>query len=188
MRRRFAGQPGQLEAGFTFTEMVVVIAVITAMSAAAMVYFLGRYEIARRHAVVNQLAEGIRTVQALEGGGRATWQVAAEKVLADVMDAAPPTAATPAGTQANLLPGGLHAGRTIVMGEALMKDANGATVTIPGCDVDTVQITLFPAALPAENHLRQADPEWLKSQLELGLPSLLVTVQEEGLFGCLPPL
>lgn len=188
MFRQSGGPPGRPEAGFTFTETLIVIAVITALSAAAMGYFFGRFDLARRHAVVAQLAEGIRVVQALPGGDPLTWEVAAQKALADVMDAAAPTAATPAGTRADLLPRGLHAGRTAVNGQALMTDATGTAVAIAGCQVADIQITLYPAALPPENHLQQAEAEWLKSQLEAGLPGLLVTAQEEGVFCCLPPL
>ena len=188
MCKRFGGAPSQPEAGFTFTETLVVIALITALSSAAMAFFFGRYELARRHAVVAQLAEGIRVVQALPEGNPFTWQVAAEKTLADVMDAAAPAAETPPGTYANLLPGGMHAGRTLVTGQALMADAKGAAVAIPGCDVGTIQITLYPASLSPENHLQQAEADWLKSQLEIGLPGSLIIAQEEGVFCCLPPL
>ena len=188
MCKRFGGAPDRPEAGFTFTETLVVIAVITALSAAAMTFFFGRYDLARRHTVVTELAEGIRVVQALPDGNPFTWQVAAEKVLADVMDAPAPASETPPGTYANLLPGGIHAGRTLVSGQALMADAKGTPVAIPGCDVGTIQITLYPASLSPENHLQQAEANWLKSQLEIGLPGSLIIAQEQGVFCCVLPL
>ena len=175
------------EGGFTFTETIVVIAVITAMASAAMVFFLGRYDLARQHVVTIQLAEAFRTVQSLPDGNPQTWEVAAQKVLADVMDAAPSTAAIPAGTNADRLPGGLHVGRALLSGQALMRDKNGAVVNIAGCDVDDIQFSIHPASLPADNDLREIDAEWLKVKLEIGLPDVMITVQEQALFCCLPP-
>ena len=156
------------EGGFTFTETIVVIAVITAMASAAMVFFLGRYDLARQHVVTIQLAEAFRTVQSLPAGDPQTWEVAAQKILADAMDAAPPTAATPAGTNADMLPGGLHAGRALLSGQALMRDENGAVVNIAGCDVDDIQFTIHPTSLPAGNDLQESDAEWLKDKLVMG--------------------
>lgn len=187
MRHKRPGlAPRRAEGGFTFTETIVVIAVITAMSAAAMVFFFGRYDLTRRHAVTAQLAEAIQTVQVLPAGNPWTWEVAAQKVLADVMDAAPPTASSPNGTRSDSLPGGLHAGRTLVTDQALMRDARGALVTIAGCAIGDLQVTVHPARLPPENELQEAEAQWLKSKLEIGLPQLIVTVQEEALFCCLP--
>lgn len=188
MCRRKNSGTRDAEAGFTFTETLVVIAVITALSAAATVYFFGRYDLVRQHTVANHLAETIRTVQALPEGNPATWQVAAQKVLADMMDATPPAFAAPAGTNASLLPNGLHVGRTIVSNQAIMTDSNGVAVTITGCDLEFIQVTLYPAALPPDNQLQQVGADWLKSQLEIGLPGSMVTAQAETVFCCLPAL
>ena len=175
------------EGGFTFTETIVVIAVITAMASAAMVFFLGRYELARQHVVVIQLAEAIRTVQSLPNGNPLTWYVAAQKVLNDVMDVAPAVALPLLGTDADRLPNGLNVDRTRYDGLAVMRDRNSVIPTIAGCKVDDIQFTIYPASLPADSVLREVDAEWLKVKLVIGVPEMMVTVQEQALFCCLPP-
>ncbi|MYI37145.1 MAG: hypothetical protein F4118_12105, partial [Acidimicrobiaceae bacterium] len=110
----------------------MVIAVIAVLTSGAITFFFGRLETARRLAVTSQLAEAIENVQQLPDGNPFTWQATAQNLIADVMDADPPAADVAAGTSANLLSDGLHAGRTLVDGEALMRDPTAAAVTLAG--------------------------------------------------------
>ena len=86
-----------------------------------------------------------------------------------------------------MLPGGLHVGRALLSGQALMRDENGAVVNIAGCAVNDIQFTIHPKSLPADNDLQESDAEWLKDKLVIGVPEMMVTVQEQALFCCLPP-
>ncbi|MYE04874.1 MAG: hypothetical protein F4Y00_07890 [Bacteroidetes bacterium SB0662_bin_6] len=164
----------------------MVIAVIAVLTSGAITFFFGRLETARRLAVTSQLAEAIENVQQLPDGNPFTWQATAQNLIADVMDADPPAADVAAGTSANLLSDGLHAGRTLVDGEALMRDPTAAAVTLAGCVADDLQLTLHPASFPADNALRDVDAHWLMGNLQTAMPQLIVVEQRDALFCCLP--
>lgn len=181
-----ATEPRRGERGFSTTELVVVIAVISVLTSGAITFFFGRLETARRLAVTSQLAEAIENVQQLPDGNPFTWQATAQKLIADVMDAAPPATAVPDGTSADLLPDGLHAARTLVDGEALMNDPNSVSVTLAGCLAGDLQLTLHPASFPVDNALRDVDAHWLMGNLQTALPQLIIAEQGEALFCCLP--
>ena len=183
MTRKSAAPGGK---GFTLTETTVAVAALAVLTASALYFFQGRYSLARQHTLVGHLSEAIRIAEALPAGNPLTWEVAAHKALADSLDAAVPSAATPAGTRANSLTDGLHIGLGAVANQALMSDATGAAVALTGCAVGDIQITVYPDGLPADNELRESTAEWLSSNLEIAIPTLLVTVQEEGVFCCLP--
>ena len=174
------------EGGFTTTEIVVVVAVITVMSAAALNFFLGHHELARRQVVLGHFAEAIQNVRHLPEGNLLSWQATAQVLIAGVMDADPPTTVPAPGTLANMLPNGLHAGRTLVNDESLMLDRRGNAVTLSGCAVGDLQITLDARSLPRQNVLRKADIAWMKSSLETMNPELIIRDVRRSLFFCLP--
>ena len=172
--------------GFTTTEVVVVIALITALSTAAFVFFTGRHDLARRHIVLGQFAEAIQSLRHLPAGDDLTWQATAQSLLADVMELDPPTTVYADGSRARWIPDGVHVGRTRIAEVALLTDHTNNQVTLAGCNVGDVQVTLAPSQLPAQHVLQDVELMWLRSNLEATHPDLISSVQRYALFSCLP--
>ena len=181
-----ADRPRRAEGGFSLVEMVVAIAVITAISGAALTFFLGRHEQARRQVVLGQLSEAVQQVAHLPEGSPLTWQATALTMITDVMDADPPVVVSATGTESNLLPDGLHVGRTLVHEQALMHDRNNNPVTLTGCALGDLQLTMHPRRLPRFNALRQADHAWVRANLESLNPDWIIVQRRGAFFICLP--
>ena len=177
--------------GFTFNELLVVMGIIGALLASSLFFFQGQFHIAQQQKAVEHLAAGVRAIRTLPEGNPLSWEAAANRRLTESLDVPAHTAATPAGTQVNVLPNGVHVGRTAVANQALMNDTSGATVAFSGsppCAVNDIQFAMHTASLPSDNLLFETDAEWLSATLQIGAPELIIKVTEDALFCCLPLL
>ena len=107
-------------------------------------------------------------------------------LVADVLELDPPTSVHDEGERARWIPDGLHVGRTRFAERSLLTDFQNRSVDLQGCDIGDPQVTLTPGQLPSEHVLRDVDLMWLRRNLEVTNPELIIGLTRYAMFSCLP--
>ena len=193
--------------GFTFTELLVVSAVMIVLLGTAMFFVGQNYQESRQYARVGHLMSGIRSARALPAGGepfkfdptvsfdaknsQTYREVAADRMIAQALGVAPHNTNIPAQSDPTRIPPIMRGFRVAWttqprVGNSMVKDRNGSDVALAGCLEGFMQVFISQPTLPADHDLRDMAIERLESSIRIADPTVITAISEGDLFLCLP--